>query len=170
LAKAANVKWFSASSLRWSEIATTMKFTDITGAVTWGPGPFEEHHYLDLSWYAIHPIETLFTLMGPGCEEVTRQSGKDSDEITCRWKDGRIGTVRALRPYGEYGAIVFRPKQVVHSQEKPISGYAPLVAEIVKFFQTGVVPVPNDETLEIFAYMDAAQKSKEAGGKPVRLR
>jgi hypothetical protein len=42
--------------------------------------------------------------------------------------------------------------------------------EIVKFFQTGVVPVPNEDTLEIFAFMDAAQRSKEAGGKPMRLR
>ena len=32
---------------------------------TWGPGPLEEHHYLDLSWYAIHPVELLYTLMGP---------------------------------------------------------------------------------------------------------
>jgi len=50
------------------------------------------------------------------------------------------------------------------------SGYRPLVLEIVKFFQTRRPPVPNEETLEIFAFMDAAQRSKEAGGRPVRLR
>ena len=170
LAQAANVKWFSASSLRWGQIATEMKFADATGAITWGPGPFEEHHPVDLAWYAIHPIETLFVLLGTGCEEVTRIAGKDMDETTCCWKDGRIGTVRSLRPYGEYGAIVFRPKQVVHSPEKPKAGYLPLVQDIVKFFQTGVVPVPNAETLEIMAFMDAAQRSKEAGGKPMHLR
>jgi hypothetical protein len=27
-----------------------------------------------------------------------------------------------------------------------------------------------EETLEIFAFMDAAQRSKAAGGKPIRLR
>ena len=43
-------------------------------------------------------------------------------------------------------------------------------SEIVKFFQTGKPPVSNAETLEIFAMMDAAQRSKEAGGKPMRLR
>ncbi len=37
----------------------------------------------------------------------------------------------------------------------------------MKFFETGKPPVPNDETLEIFAFMDAAQRSKEEGGKPV---
>jgi hypothetical protein len=170
LAKQAGVPWFSASSLRYGEIATTMKFDDMTGAVTWGPGPFEKTHELDLAWYAIHPVETLFTLMGPGCEEVTRVSGKDADEVSCRWKDGRIGTVRALRPYGEYGAVVYRPKTVVMSPAKPKSSYVPLVKEIVKFFQTKQVPVPNEETLEIFAFMDAAQRSKADGGKPTKLR
>src|SRR5271157_2195425 len=108
LAKAAGVPWFSASSLRYGELAAAAKFADTVGAVTWGPGPFEPHHALDLSWYAIHPVELLFTLMGPGCETVTRTASDDADVIVGRWKDGRLGTVRAIRPYSEYGAVVFR--------------------------------------------------------------
>jgi len=170
LAKEANVPWFSASSLRWSEIVSSVEGPAILGAMTWGPGPFEEHHQLELSWYAVHPIEILFTLMGPGCEEVTRIAGADSDEITCKWKDGRLGTVRALRPYGTYGAVVFRKDAVAISPSKPHTDYEGLVREIVKFFETGKVPVANSDTLEMFAFMDAAQRSKEAGGKPMRLR
>ncbi len=170
LAKAAGVKWFSTSSLRYGEIATKMKFADATGAITWGPGPMEEHHYLDLSWYAIHPVELLYALMGPGCVEVSRAYTPDADVVVGRWKDGRMGTVRTTRPYGDYGAVVFRPKSVEQSPLKPKSSYVPMLREIVKFFQTGVVPVSNEETLEIFAFMDAAQKSREAGGKPVALR
>jgi predicted dehydrogenase len=170
LAKEANVPWFSASSLRWSEIVSSVEGPGILGAMTWGPGPFEEHHQLELSWYAVHPIEILFTLMGPGCEEVTRVAGADSDEITCKWKDGRLGTVRALRPYGTYGAVVFRKDGVASSPSKPHTDYEGLVREIVKFFQTGKVPVANSDTLEMFAFMDAAQRSKEAGGKPMRLK
>jgi hypothetical protein len=169
LGREAGVPWFSASSLRWSEIAE-MKSPGILGVDTWGPGPLEEHHQLDLSWYAIHPIEVLFTLMGTGCEEVTRMVGDTADKITCRWKDGRIGSVRALRPYGPYGAVVYRKDGVAQSPAKPRTGYEPLVKEIVRFFETGRPPVPNEETLEIFAFMDAAQRSKEAGGKPMRIR
>jgi len=170
LAKQANVPWFSASSLRWSEIVSSVEGPGVMGAVTWGPGPFEEHHQLDLSWYAIHPIEILFTLMGPGCEEVTRVAGADADEITCEWKDGRIGTVRALRPYGTYGAVVFRKDGVKMSPAVAHTDYDELVKEIVKFFQTGKPPVSNADTLEIMAFMDAAQRSKEAGGKPEKLK
>src|SRR5262249_55047941 len=133
--------------------------------------PFESHHQLDLSWYAIHPIELLYTLMGPGCESVTRMSGKDMDTIVGRWKDGRIGTVNAARPYADYGALVFQGRQVTESHPKAgaATDYGPLVQEIVKFFQTGKPPVANEETLEIIAFMDAAQRSKDQGGKPIPL-
>ena len=174
LAKAAGVPWFSSSGMRFGEIATKMKSPDATGVQVWGPGPFEEHHYLELSWYAIHPIEILYTLMGRGCEEVTRTAGGDfksgSDVIVGRWKDGRIGTVRTIRPSAAYGAVVFGPKRVAQSPANVPYSYAPLVREIVTFFQTQKPPVANEETLEIYAFMDAAQRSKEAEGKPMRLR
>ncbi|MBI4873354.1 MAG: Gfo/Idh/MocA family oxidoreductase [Acidobacteria bacterium] len=170
LAKQAGVPWFSTSSLRWSEVVTSVKGDGAAAVTTWGPGPFEEHHYLELGWYAIHPIEMLFAIMGTGCEEVTRVSGASADTITCRWKDGRLGTVNALRPYGPYGALAMRGKDVLLSPPKPATSYIPMLREIVKFFETRKPPVPNEETLEIFAFLDAAQRSKEAGGKPMRLR
>jgi len=171
LAKQAGVPWFSASSLRYAEIATSLKFPDITSAITWGPGPLEPHHQLDLSWYAIHAVELLYTLMGTGCEEVTRTSTPDSDVVVGKWKGGRLGTVQTLRPYGHFGAVVFRPQEKVNqSDPKATDSYHPLVVEIVKFFETKQPPFPNDDTLEIFAFMDAAQRSNEAGGAPMKLR
>lgn len=170
LAKAAGVPWFSSSDERYNGMVTSMKSPDISGAIVWGPGPLEEHHYLDLSWYAIHEVEMLFALMGTGVEEVARIYTPNADELVGRWKDGRIGSVRALRPYGGVGAIVFRPKQVLQSNPKMAGGFAPLAREIGKFFTTGVPPFPNEETLEIFAFMDAAQRSKAASGRPMSLR
>ncbi|MDX1982011.1 MAG: Gfo/Idh/MocA family oxidoreductase [Bryobacteraceae bacterium] len=172
LAKENGVAWFSTSSLRYAEIAASFKSDRNTGAITWGPGPTEEHHHLDLSWYGIHPVEMLFTLMGTGCEEVTMTSTKDMDEVTCRWKGGRIGTVRTLRPYGDYGAVVFRNggKEVLQSPPKFKVNYAPMLQQIAEFMRNKQPPVPNEETMEIFAFMDAAQRSKQAGGKPMKLR
>lgn len=170
LAKEAGTPWFSTSSVRFGPIGAAAKFSDTTGVTTWGPGPFESHHYLELAWYAIHPIELLYTLMGPGCETVTRVAAADADVITGRWKDGRLGTARIVRPYADYGAIVNRGRSVVVSHPPNATDYRPMVVEIIKFFQTGKPPVSNEETIEIFAFMDAAQKSKEQGGKPVALR
>ena len=105
LAKEARVPWFSTSTLRYS--VAPLKTPDLNGVDVWGPGPFEEHHQLDLSWYAIHEAEMLFTLLGTGCEEVTRVDSADATVVGCRWKDGRIGTMRALRPYSDYGVVLF---------------------------------------------------------------
>jgi len=168
--KAANVKWFSTSSLRYGEVAVDMKFPDITGAMVWGPGPTEEHHQLSLTWYGIHAVEMLYALLGPGAEEVTMVSTPDSDEVTAKWKGGKVGTVRTIRPYSDFGGVVFRAKSVAPSGAKTKSSYVPMLREIVKFFQTGVVPVPNEETIEIFAFMDAAERSKAGGGAPMKLR
>src|SRR5579862_4619447 len=171
LAKEGGVPWFSASSLRFSDLASTLKFPDITSAITWGPGPLEPHHQLDLSWYAVHAVELLYTLMGRGCEEVSRTYTPDSDVIVGKWKGGRLGTVQTLRPYGHFGAVVFRSEEKVNqSDPKATDGYRPLVVEIVKFFETKQPPFPNEDTLEIFAFMDAAQRSREAGGAPMKLR
>ena len=48
-------------------------------------------------------------------------------------------------------------------------GYAPLVVEAIKSFQTGVVPVSPEETIEILAFMEAADESKRRGGAEVTL-
>jgi hypothetical protein len=174
VARDAGVPWFSSSSLRFGEVQK-LRGGNLEGAATWGPGPLEEHHQLDLSWYAIHPIEMLYTIMGTGCQEVTRMSTPDADVLVGRWSDGRIGTVRALRPYSSYGAVAFRKpegKGNVTTQvvEESHVGYGELVREIAQFMETKQPPVPNDETLEIFSFMDAAQRSKEAGGRPMTLR
>ena len=171
LAKANNVKWFSSSSLRWAKSLLPLVQPGLKGAVVWGPGPLEEHHYLELGWYAIHATDMLFTLMGKGCQTVTRIYSEDQDEISCRWSDGRIGTVRALRPYSDFGAVVFtKDNKIQQTPAKFEYSYVPLVKEFVTFFQTGKTPGDPDETLEIFAFLDAAQKSREQGGKPVTLR
>ena len=167
-AKAAGVKWFSSSSLRWAEQMISMRSPANKSVTVWGPGPIDKTHYLDLSWYAIHPMEMLYALMGTGCVEVTRIAS-DNDVVVGKWSDGRIGSVQVLRPYGDYGAVAFAEKKVIESGKIKVS-YVPMLKEIVKFFQTGVPPVNEDETLELFAFMDAAQKSKEQGGKPVKLK
>lgn len=166
----ARVPWFSTSTLRYGVAA--LKKPDVRGVDVWGPGPFSDHHAIDLSWYGIHEVEMLYTLMGKGCEEVTRVATPDTDVVACRWKDGRIGTMRALRPYANYGVVLFRATGERQAAEVTVvrPDAAALAHDLVTFFQTRVPPVPNDETLELMAFLDAAQRSKDRGGAPVRLR
>jgi hypothetical protein len=169
IAAAHKIQWFSSSSLRFG-LVQAMRAPDTAGVLVWGPGPFEPLQQLDLSWYAIHPIEILFTLMGPDVQQVTRTYSPNADVITGIWKGGRIGTVRANRPYGSFGAVVFHSdnnEPTLYSNIEP--GYSPLLRAIVKFMQTGIPPVPNEETMKIYEFMDAAQQSREHGGVPVDI-
>jgi hypothetical protein len=80
-----------------------------------------------------------------------------------------VGTVHLQRPYGKYGGIVYMKNQKVNALPDIAFSYADLVREIVKFMQTRTSPVSNEETLEIFAFMDAAQRSVVQGGALVKL-
>lgn len=169
IAAAHKIPWFSSSSLRFGPVQA-MHSPDIAGVLVWGPGPLEKHQQLDLSWYAIHPIEVLFTLMGPDVQQVTRTSTPGADVITGIWEGGRVGTVRANRPYSSFGAVVFHNDNnypTLYSNIEP--GYSPLLREIVKFMRTGIPPVTNEETIKIYEFMDAAQRSLEHGGIPENI-
>ena len=173
LAKSANVPFFSSSSLRYSVDVQAIKNSDkhggITGAFAYGPENFEPHHP-DLFWYGIHAVETLYTLMGAGCETVTRVKAAGGDTVTGVWKDGRIGTMRGItQGKQDYGAIAYGMKATLATPLPMKVDYRPLLVEIVKFFQTGVAPIQPEETLEIMAFMEAADLSKARGGVPVKL-
>jgi hypothetical protein len=174
VARESGVRWFTSSALRFGEGIGALKVpaAEQASVIAWGPGPQEEHHQLDMTWYGIHTVEILYTLMGQGCVEVTRTSSADSDVVTGKWKDGRIGVVHVKRPYAGFGAVVFTKKDNAPrvSGKDLYGGYKGLVAEILKFFQGGPVPVEEAETLEMFRFMDAAQRSKAKGGAPVKLR
>lgn len=161
---------FSSSSLRFAKETQAVRNGSagkVMGCDAYSPCSLEETHP-DLFWYGIHGVETLFTVMGPGCVQVTRTSSPDFDQVTGLWSDGRIGTFRGIRKGGSgYGATVFGEKSVV--QVGKYDGYRPLAVEFVKFFQTREVPVSEQETLEIYAFMEAADESKRQKGAPVTL-
>lgn len=169
-ARAGGVPIFSCSSLRYYPNLQAMKSADlgqIKGAFSCGPCELEPHHP-DLYWYGIHSTEALYTIMGPGCESVACTATAHTHAVTGLWKDGRVGTLYGLRQGSTpYRMTVFGTKKVLDEQLE--GNYTPFLREVVKFFQTGVAPVPPEETLEIYAFMEAADESKRQGGCPVKL-
>ncbi|GMQ28636.1 Gfo/Idh/MocA family oxidoreductase [Algoriphagus confluentis] len=170
-AQSAGVPIFSASSLRYLKNAQAVrhdnKIGKVLGCDTFSPAELEPGHP-DLFWYGIHGVEILFTVMGPGCESVTRFSTSDEEVVVGTWKDGRMGTFRGMRAgKHEYGGTAFGSEGnlVLGNYE----GYEPLVVKIAEFFKTGKSPVEDDETLEIYAFMEAADESKRKGGAKVML-
>ena len=170
LAKEANVPCFSSSSLRWYPGVVEIANADVgqlKSAISYGPAPAEPHHP-DLFWYGIHPTESLFTVMGPGCESVTRTSTDDTVVVTGIWKDGKVGTLHGIASGRTgYKVTAFGPKAI--AEQKSGGDYTRMLREIIKFFRTGKPPVSSDITLEIYAFMEAADESKRRGGLPVKI-
>ena len=161
---------FSASSLRFQEPVQAVRDGSIgrvVGADAYSPAHLEPTHP-DLFWYGIHGVETLFTAMGTGCQRVVRVFSDSTDLVVGTWEDGRIGTFRGLRA-GEfgYGGTAFGTGGVAVLDR--VGGYEGLVDAVADFFRTGEAPVPPEETVEIFAFMAAAEESKRQGGAPVAL-
>jgi predicted dehydrogenase len=162
---------FSSSSLRYMSKAQQVRHENligkVTGAMAFSPASLEANHP-DLFWYGIHGVETLFTVMGPGCKRVQRVHTPDTDVVIGTWADGRLGTFRGTRSgKHEYGGIAFGNEG--NAVLGPYEGYKGLVLKIAEFFESGNPPVSPKETLEIYAFMEAADESKRQDGSEVSL-
>lgn len=171
LARKHNVPCFSSSSLRFSpgvqDLLQDKKLGSIAGAATWGPCSYQEG-MPDMFFYGIHGIEPLFALMGAGCEIATRIQTPDTDLVSGVWRGGRVGTYRGIRGNrSDFGAVAYGSKGIAQSSRE--GGYEELCREIGRFFKTGKPPVRPEETIEIFAFMEAADESARHGGAPVPL-
>ena len=171
LAKEAGVPVFTASAYRYYDSMIELKKApvgDVRSAISFGPAHLEKTHP-DLYWYGIHPTEALFTVMGTGCEVVTRVATEENDVVVGLWKGGRVGTLQGLRGKATPHKVIVFGSKTWAEQKQGSDSYAPLLKEVVKFFQTGVSPISPEETIEMFAFMEAADESKRQGGKPVKL-
>lgn len=166
-ADAAGVPVFSSSSLRYGRNSQAVRAGSIGKVLrceTHSPASIEKTHP-DLFWYGIHGVESLFTVMGTGCQSVQRSTEDGKIVVTGKWKGGRVGIFREGKGYGGM-AVGEKGEAAVGSYDT----YRPLVVEIVKFFRTRKVPVSPAETLEIYAFMEAADESKRQGGAEVTLK
>lgn len=126
--------------------------------------------HVDMAYYGIHGIESLFTLMGAGCSEVTRFNTGVTDVVVGKWNDGRVGIFTAIPKGGKggFGGTVFGDKGTEEGV-RILDGYDLMLKEIVKYFRTGELPLTPEDTLEVFAFMEAADESKKNGGRPVSI-
>ncbi len=167
LAKKAKVPVFSSSALRFAKDTQAVhngSLGKVNYVETYGPCEIEKHHP-DLFWYGIHGVEAMFAVLGSSCETVQRGTTADGKiEVIGIWKNGAKGIYREDKTFhglarGEKGEVT----------AGSFDGYVPLVVEIMKFFQTGIAPVLPEETIEIFAFMEAADESKAKGGAAIKI-
>ncbi len=163
LAEKKKLPLFSSSALRYAPDVVAYTKADkpgkLLGALTYGPAS-EHDHNPGLFHYGIHAVEMLYALMGPGCKRVTNTKEKGTDVVTGTWTDGRIGTVRGIRAgKADFGFVAFAEKAVTAVTVGTKDIYRELLKKVVALFATGKSPLDIRETLEIVAFIEAANKS-----------
>lgn len=171
LANKYNVPVFSSSPLRYTPQNQDIrygKYGKVIGADCYSPAHGEPSHP-DFSWYGIHGIEILYTIMGTGCEKVNRVHCDSMDVVTGLWKDGRIGSFRGFRNgRQDYGGTVFCENTIVNAGG--YVGHMELLNHILDFFMTKTSPVSMQETIEIFAFMAASNESIKHQGIQISIQ
>ena len=163
--------FFSASAARFYPDVQRLRESPGVGKITKvqgssGCGRLAFHP--DLFYYGIHGVEVLYTVMGSGCESVTRTIDENADVTVGQWNDGRVGVFHGvLRGQRQPVLRIWGDEGVTETTELP--GYDSLLLAMAEFFQTGRAPVNPAETIEVIEFMTAAQLSKERGGAQVRL-
>ena len=168
LARERHVPLYSASSLRYApevvEVASGEAIGGVIGADAISPSKVAVEGVPGLMYYGIHAVETLYTLMGPGCESVQAIESPLGILVAGRWADGRLGSVRGFvegvagfgfRAVGESGTR----QELVGAQYI----YRELLKRVIAMFETGEPPIDVRETLEIIAFIEAGLKSAQTG-------
>jgi hypothetical protein len=171
-AKKDGVPIMSASSLRYGTTTQEVRADSIgkvTSAETFSPVNIEPSHP-DLFWYGIHGCESLFTVMGTGCVSVKRTEIEDGRvEVTGTWKDGRTGVFRQENGKDRKGYGGKAKGEKGEAKIGSYEGYDVLLFKIVEMFRSGKSPISAEETLELYAFMEAADESKRRGGATVKM-
>lgn len=189
LAADANVPFWSCSQHRYSPGFIGMRdhpeVGKVLGCDVYGGFAVKDVPEADLFARPLHSIETLYTILGPGCEKLSCASTPTAEVVTATWKDGRVATYRGIKEGAvKYSATVFGDKGVstagIYGHGIPVKGVVPtddkymgyggLAIQLAKFFKTKMAPVSAAETLEIFAFLQAMEDSRAQNGATVPLK
>ncbi len=168
LAAERGVPLYSGSSLRYAEevveVASGESIGGVVGADAISPSKVAVEGVPGLMYYGIHAVETLYTLMGPGCESVQAIESPLGILVAGRWSDGRLGGVRGfVEGVAGFG---FRAVGETATRQEMVSArfiYRELLKRVIAMFETGEPPVDIHETLEIIAFIETALQSAESG-------
>lgn len=115
----------------------------------------------DLSNYAVHQFEPIVTVMGTDIKRVKAFSvGEAVTQLIMDYGDGKLASfTQTPNPWAEFNFMV---SNGITGERLDSSNYYPnLMSVILDFFQTGIPPVEEQETLTVLALIDAAKEARQ---------
>ena len=115
----------------------------------------------DLSNYAVHQFEPIVTVMGVGVKRVKCFAvGEKVTLLTLDYGDGRLASfTQTPNPWAEFNFMVSDGQKGERLDSSDY--YVNAMKAILDFFETGIVPVKKEETLEVLALIDAAKAARK---------
>ncbi|MEI6423487.1 MAG: Gfo/Idh/MocA family oxidoreductase [Lentisphaerota bacterium] len=164
LAKENKVNAISASSLRFD--------AGLINACTEMPKPVQVNVYGPLGiapagssivWYGVHAFEMLEKAMGKGSACVTVRGDGLGVVAIVDYPDKKRGIVELTKGAWIYGGTLRDSKAAISYSVASVNLYANIMKEIEKFFRTGEATFNLEDTVEVMAMLDAAERSLKSG-------
>lgn len=145
-------KCFSSSALRFSIEIQNIDTSKIYKLFTEGNGNFEV--------YSIHQIEVIVKLMNCRAKQVMFLGDAKHPEMIIQFEDGRLAHM-FNRIYDEYAFKFTTIDETNRATEYIIRSkyFDVFIDSVIEFFNTGVVPVPHQQTIDIIAIREAGVKA-----------
>jgi predicted dehydrogenase len=123
--------------------------------------------------YAIHALEAIWPVLGPGFLGVRTESRKDTDVAYITHKSGaQVNLGVFLDAVGSYGSLhVFGTKgNLSVTCWDTYTAFRNQLVAFVDMLRTGERPYPLSETIELMAVIIAGLRSRERGGAFVEVK
>jgi len=126
------------------------------------------------SWerYGIHALEAVYPILGAGFESVRNTGTAGRDIVHLKHSRGVDVLVAAVTDmYGAFGAMQLcgTAGTATAKQSDTFHSFKAQLQAFVDFLRTGVRPFPYQETEELMKLVIAGVRSREQGGREVRL-
>ena len=124
-----------------------------------------------LIWYGVHAIEMLVSSIGRGASTVSTHTCGEHAIIVLDYSDGRTGVVELYTGNGVYGGVLRSDLQVAPYTVDFSGVYSAMLTAIMPFLNGKNSPVPIEDTDEVMAILDAAERSAQTGSAAtIRIR
>ena len=154
-----NVKFFSSSALRYADELEPYAGCSKVVAAIGGGASIDE--------YVIHQLEMIVKCLGVGARRVKYTKHGDQESVEIEYDDDRYASV-LFAPYLIYAVNVCGADGI--SKHIPINSsfFYNLIADIIRFSETGECSFDNEQTLEVMKIREAILKARDAGSAEIK--
>lgn len=155
LAKENGTPCYSSSALRYAT-----EYQPYVGKKIYAASLVGASHYNN---YSIHMLEPIVILMGGNVSRVMAMCQQEWTELVMEWVDGRVASMTCTSGGTPFvtNLLLDGGSELIHVTSDFFKYF---IEDLIHFYETGEVRVPQDETISIIAIREAGLKAMEKPG------